>query len=61
MLYVDIIEFQTNLVLYSRIQFIRSSSAPIFSAEKAYHEQLSRAPVRQGILRYIGQGLEEGE
>merc|ERR1712021_91663 len=38
---VDITEFQTNLVPYPRIHFMLSSYAPVISAEKAYHEQLS--------------------
>ena len=37
----DITEFQTNLVPYPRIHFILSSYAPVISAEKKYHEQLS--------------------
>ncbi|KAK6923903.1 Tubulin/FtsZ, GTPase domain [Dillenia turbinata] len=44
---VDVTEFQTNLVPYPRIHFMLSSYAPVISAEKAYHEQLS--------------GMEEGE
>ena len=38
---VDVTEFQTNLVPYPRIHFMLSSYAPVISAEKAYHEQLS--------------------
>ena len=38
---VDVTEFQTNLVPYPRIHFVVSSYAPVISAEKAYHEQLS--------------------
>ncbi|KAF6167148.1 hypothetical protein GIB67_029786 [Kingdonia uniflora] len=38
---VDVAEFQTNLVPYPRIHFMLSSYAPVISAEKVYHEQLS--------------------
>jgi len=38
---VDLAEFQTNLVPYPRIHSTLTSYAPIISAEKAYHEQLS--------------------
>jgi tubulin alpha len=40
---VDVTEFQTNLVPYPRIHFMLSSYAPVISAEKAYHEQLTVA------------------
>ncbi|KAL2621701.1 hypothetical protein R1flu_001906 [Riccia fluitans] len=42
---VDITEFQTNLVPYPRIHFMLSSYAPLISAKKAYHEQLSVAEI----------------
>merc|ERR1712226_1255308 len=42
---LDVTEFQTNLVPYPRIHFVISSYAPVISAEKAYHEQLSVAEI----------------
>ncbi|KAF6152354.1 hypothetical protein GIB67_006008 [Kingdonia uniflora] len=42
---VDVTEFQTNLVPYPRIHFMLSSYAPVISAEKVYHEQLSVAEI----------------
>ena len=38
---VDLSEFQTNLVPYPRIHFPVVNYAPVISAVKAYHEQLS--------------------
>jgi len=47
---VDVTEFQTNLVPYPRIHFMLSSYAPIISAEKAYHEQLSVAEITMSVF-----------
>merc|ERR1711971_34680 len=47
---VDVTEFQTNLVPYPRIHFMLSSYAPVISAEKAYHEQLSVAEITNSVF-----------
>nr|QCF40556.1 alpha-tubulin [Betula platyphylla] len=46
---VDVTEFQTNLVPYPRIHFMLSSYAPVISAEKAYHEQLSIPEITNAV------------
>merc|ERR1712174_178824 len=40
----------TNLMPYPRIHFMLSSYAPIISAEKAYHEQLSVAEITMSVF-----------
>jgi tubulin alpha len=47
---VDITEFQTNLVPYPRIHFMLSSYAPVITAEKAYHENLSVAEITTSVF-----------
>eukprot|EP00173_Palmaria_palmata_P004449 Plantae.Rhodophyta-Palmaria_palmata.ctg610.p2 GENE.Plantae.Rhodophyta-Palmaria_palmata.ctg610~~Plantae.Rhodophyta-Palmaria_palmata.ctg610.p2 ORF type:complete len:274 (+),score=48.97 Plantae.Rhodophyta-Palmaria_palmata.ctg610:75-824(+) len=47
---VDINEFQTNLVPYPRIHFMLSSYAPIVSAEKAYHEEMSVPEITSSVF-----------
>ncbi|KAH9625088.1 hypothetical protein KSS87_001532 [Heliosperma pusillum] len=47
---VDVTEFQTNLVPYPRIHFMLSSYAPVISAEKAYHEQLSVPEITSSVF-----------
>ncbi|PQP93790.1 tubulin alpha-3 chain isoform X1 [Prunus yedoensis var. nudiflora] len=47
---VDVTEFQTNLVPYPRIHFMLSSYAPVISAEKAYHEQISIPEITNAVF-----------
>ncbi|KAM6306715.1 tubulin alpha-1C chain-like [Podargus strigoides] len=52
---VDLIEFQTNLVPYPRIHFPLATYAPIISAEKAYHEQLSVPEITSACFEFSNQ------
>ncbi|KAM6301730.1 tubulin alpha-3 chain [Podargus strigoides] len=52
---VDLIEFQTNLVPYPRIHFPLTTYAPIISAEKAYHEQLSVPEITSACFEFSNQ------
>merc|ERR1712224_65332 len=47
---VDVTEFQTNLIPSPRIHFCMTSYAPVISAEKAYHEQLSVAELTNSVF-----------
>eukprot|EP00435_Cladocopium_sp_Y103_P021499 s351_g5.t1 len=48
--YTNLNRFQTNLVPYPRIHFMLTSYAPVISAEKAYHEQLSVAEITMSVF-----------
>ncbi|XP_068197151.1 tubulin alpha-1C chain-like [Antennarius striatus] len=52
---VDLTEFQTNLVPFPRIHFPVSSFAPILSAEKAFHEQVTVAEITNGCFEPTSQ------
>nr|KAG5704919.1 hypothetical protein BaRGS_003902 [Batillaria attramentaria] len=52
---VDLVEFQTNLVPYPRIHFPLATYAPVISAEKAYHEQLTVAEISNACFEPANQ------
>ncbi|XP_062941279.1 tubulin alpha chain-like [Cynocephalus volans] len=52
---VDLTEFQTNLVPYPHIHFPLATYAPVISAEKAYHEQLTVAEITNACFEPANQ------
>ncbi|KAI0982929.1 hypothetical protein GJ496_002163 [Pomphorhynchus laevis] len=52
---VDLTEFQTNLVPYPRIHFPLTTYAPIISAVKAQHEQMSVAEITSSVFEPANQ------
>ncbi|KAM7119999.1 tubulin alpha-1C chain-like [Molossus nigricans] len=55
---VDLTEFQTNLVPYPRIHFPLATYAPVISAEKSYHEQLTVAELTNACFEPANQMLK---
>ncbi|XP_047187722.1 tubulin alpha-1C chain isoform X1 [Scophthalmus maximus] len=52
---VDLTEFQTNLVPYPRIHFPLATYAPVISAEKAYHEQITVSEITNACFEPANQ------
>ncbi|XP_067665474.1 tubulin alpha chain-like [Haliotis asinina] len=52
---VDLTEFQTNLVPFPRVHFPVTNLAPVISAEKAYHEQLTVADITNACFEPTNQ------
>ena len=52
---IDVMEFERKFVPYPRLHFLLATYAPVISAEKAYHEQLTVAEITNACFEPANQ------